>query len=378
MLKTKKRFFSLLVILSVVTLTVVPSAQKNARADETYAYDDLYIEALEKEETGSFYKTTTVRKGTFSIYFTTMPRTDYNDYSNLINPIGVGTVTLEHFEAKLGDWLEIGEPVCYVSVKVDEGRIAELEAEIRKDEDMLSTYAYTCEELLDDYDRRYQKGGPDGELAKLLYDRLKLEYDEEVKARRETIDALQSEYDALRMAQVQTMIPAIAPGFVAHLETLRRGMVLEPYAFIGVMYRTDNARLVIDKGSEYLRYGLKTTIVQNDGSRKVEADGMVVTSLNTSLPPALVGDENLIALDDESVVSEFNPRKDIVLKAERVHMENALMVKNTAVYDDSHGQYVLVDVNGQKTRKYVVTGGSNADDTWIINGVNEGDTVIIK
>ncbi len=378
MLKIKKRLFSLLLIIAVTALSVTPAAEETARADESHEYDDLYIEALSQESSGSFYKTTTVRKGTFSIYFTTMPRTDYSDYSYLINPIEVGTVTLENFVAKTGDWLEIGDPVCNVSVKVDEGRIAELEAEIRKDEDMLSTYAHTCEELLDDYDRRYQKGGSDGELAKLLYDRLKLEYDEEVKARRETIDALQSEYDALMMAQVQTSIPAIAPGFVAHLESLRRGMTLEPYAFIGVMYRTDNARLVVDKGSEYLRYGLKATLVQTDGNKKLEADGMVVTSLNTSLPPALVGDENMIAFDDDSFISDINPRKDIILKAERVHMENALMVKNTAVYDDSHGQYVLVNVNGQKTRKYVVIGGSNADDTWIISGVNEGDTVIIK
>ena len=378
MLKTKKRLFSLLLILSVITTTIVPSTQKNVRADESHMYDDLYIEALEEEASGSFYKTTTVRKGTFSIYFTTMPRTDYNDYSYLFNTIEVGSVTFKNFAAKSGDWLEVGEPVCYVDVKVDEGRIAELEAEIRKDEDMLSTYAYTCEELLDDYDRRYRSGGADGELAKLLYDRLKLEYDEEVKARRETIDLLQSEYDALRMAQVQSAIPAIAPGFVAHLESLRNGMTLEPYAFIGVMFRTDNARLVIDKGSEYLRYGLKTTLVQTDRDKKIEADAMVVTSLNTSLPPALVGDENMIAFDDERIVQDLNPRKDIVLKAERVHMENALMVKNSAVYDDSHGKYVLVNIDGQKTRKYVVVGGSNSDDTWIINGVNEGDTVIIK
>ena len=367
-----------MLIFAVVSLTIIPSAQKSARADDANMYDDLYIEALSQEASGSFYKTTTVRKGTFSIYFTTMPRTDYDDYSYLFNVVDAGSVTFENFTAKTGDWLEIGDPVCNISVKVDEGRIAELEAEIRKEEDMLSTYAFTCEELLDDYDRRYQNGGSDGELAKLLYDRLKLEYDEEVKARRETIDSLQSEYDGLRMAQVQTAIPAIAPGFVAHLESLKRGMTLEPYAFIGVMYRTDNARLVVDKGSEYLRYGLKATLVQTDGSKKFEADGMVVTSLNTSLPPALVGEENMIAFEDESIVQNINPRKDIVLKAERVHMENALMVKNTAVYDDSHGNYVLVNVNGQKTRKYVVIGGSNADDTWIISGVNEGDTVIIK
>ena len=104
---------------------------------------------------------------------------------------------------------------------------------------------------------------------------------------------------------------------------------------------------------------------------------MVCTCLDTSLPASLVGSKSMIDFDKE-MYKQLNPRKGATLKVERVHMENALMVKKKAVYEDSHGSYVLMDIDGRKTRKYVVVGGSNDDDTWIISGVNEGDAVILK
>lgn len=376
MLKTKKRLTALLLAVVLVLAAVVPSSESAVYAEESGSYDDLYIEALTNPAEKSLYKTETVRKGTFSIYYTTMPRVDYDDYLYLYNTIPVGDVQFVRYMTMRGAWLEVGDPVCEIDVKVDEARIAELEGDIQKEEDMLSTYAYTCEELLDKYDRLYQKGGSEGELAKLLYDRLKLEYDQEVKNRRELIDGLQSEYDGLRMAQVQTQITATASGYVSYLDSFMKGMTIEPYRFIGVMFRPDAAKIKIEGGSDYLRFGLGAKLVQNDGKVTREADGMVVSSLDASLPPSLIGKASIFSFGNKLI--EFNPQKDVVLKVERVHMENALMVPNKAVYNDSHGDYVLVNVNGQKTRKYVVVGGSNNDDTWIIYGIEEGDSVIIK
>ncbi|MCR5521751.1 MAG: hypothetical protein K6F44_07615 [Lachnospiraceae bacterium] len=377
MWKTKKRLLTLIITFGLTVTSVVPGTE-HARAVEAGMYDDLYIEALTEEKDAAVYKTDTVRKGTFSIYFTSiLPHIDYDDYFYLWNNLPIGEVTFLNYEAKVGDWLEVGDPVCNIEIKVDEERIAELESQIAKEEDMLTTYAYTCEELLAEYDRLYQSGNGDAELAKLLYDRLKHSYDEEVKRRRESIDALQAEYDGWRMAQLQTSINATACGNVAYLEDFHRGRVIENYGFVGVMIRSEDTRISIDSGSDYLRYGLPAMIVQNDRDKKIECIGKVCTSLDTSLPAGLVGTRNLINFDDDAYKT-LNPNKGMTLKVERVHMENALMVKKKAVYDDSHGSYVLMDKDGRKTRKYVVVGGSNDDDTWIISGVNEGDAVILK
>ena len=374
MLKIKKRLLSFLIASGLVAASVLPAAFEPVFADNTY--DDLYIEALDTEPGASFYKTETVRKGTFSVYYTTMPRSDYDDYSYLYNPIIVGNVKFVRYLAKNGDWIEVGDPVCDIEVTVDESRIAELEENIAKEEEQLGTYAYTCEKLLEEYDEMYKSGSGDAELAKLLYDRLKGSYDKELKSRREVIDEMQSEYDGLRMAQTMTQITATSTGFVAHLESLHHGMELSPYYFLGVIYRVENAKLYLEGGSDYLRFGLKSTLVQTDGGNTIEADGMVVSTLDPSIPPALIGEKTVLEFSDE--YKNFNPRKDVVLKVERIHMENALMVRNKAVYNDSHGDYVLINDNGRKTRRYVIVGGSNNDDTWIISGVNEGDEVIVK
>ncbi|MCR5830102.1 MAG: hypothetical protein K6F93_07150 [Lachnospiraceae bacterium] len=376
MLKTKDRFVAVLIAALVLITSVIPGTQTQVRADGETRYDDLYVEALEVKNAEDFDKTETVRKGTFSKYFTTIPQAGYNDYSYLFNTIMVGEVKFLRYVAKLGDWLEIGDPVCEIEVKVDEIKVAELEDNIAKEEEMLGSYAFTCEELLDKYNRIYTAGGSDAELAKLLYDRLKHSYEEELKKRRESIDAMQSEYDALVMAQKQTVLTSIAPGYVQYLERYTVGQNMEPYSFIGVIFRKDDGRISIDKGSDFLRFGLNVSLVQNDGQERREAEGTVRSSLDASLPASLIGEDNKIVFGE--ALKEFNPRKDIVLKVEYVHMENALMVKNKAVYNDSGADYVIMNVDGRRTRIYVVVGGANEEDTWIIRGLEEGDVVLIK
>ncbi len=376
MLKIKKRLLALIMATGIVITSVVPGT-KEVRAIEAGQYDDLYIEALSQEAKKAVYKTDTVRKGTFSIYYTQVPHVDYDNYYYLWNNLPIGQVTFKNYETMVGDWIEVGDTVCNIEIKVDEERIAELESRIAKEEDMLTTYAYTCEELLAEYDRLYQSGKGDAELAKLLYDRLKHSYDEEVKRRRESIDALQAEYDGWIMAQLQTTITATARGYVEYLEQFHRGMIIDNYGFIGVIFRMEDSKFGLEGGSEYLRFGLPAVLIQKDGDNTVKVEGMVCTCLDTSLPASLVGSKSMIDFDKE-MYKQLNPRKGATLKVERVHMENALMVKKKAVYEDSHGSYVLMDIDGRKTRKYVVVGGSNDDDTWIISGVNEGDAVILK
>jgi len=376
MLKTKSRFAALLIVTCTLLASVFPGTQHSARAEGNNKYDDLYIEALDIKDVDTLNKKETVRKGTFSSYFTTIPQPSYNDYSYLFNTIMVGEVTFVRYLAKTGDWMDIGDPLCEIEVKIDELKVEELEDNILKEEEMLGTYAYTCEELLAKYEKIYNGGGSDADLAKLLYDRLKHSYDEELKKRRESIDAMQAEYDALVMARSQTMLTSIAPGYVEYLENIHKGQVLEPYGFIGVIYRRDDGRISLDKGADYLRFGLEALLVQTDGDETREAVGMVASSLDESLPVSLIGENNVIVFEDG--IYDFNPKKNVVLKVERVHMENALMVKNKAVYSDSNSNYVLMNIDGKKTRKYVVVGGSNDEDTWIIKGVKEGDEVLLK
>ena len=68
-------------------------------------------------------------------------------------------------------------------------------------------------------------------------------------------------------------------------------------------------------------------------------------------------------------------RKDSV-KFDKIYVEDALVVPKNALKSDKKGQYLNVYINGFSSKRYVVVGGADSMNYWIVFGVEEGDTII--
>jgi len=378
MLSTKKRIISTLFMLSMLLLIIAPTEGGSYADTDGVTYeecDDLYYEAL-NQKTITNVRTTNVKKGTFSVINTIIPRADVVSSSYIVNFLQGGTIKFKNYTVSTGTYVHVGDPICNISVTIDEDRVNELDKKILEEEESLNIYAETCEQLLADYERRFNAGGSDATLAKLLYDRLKVDYDKEVESRRNIIDGLQSEYDMIRSSEMYTSLTSSAEGYVWYLAWFSPGDTLDPWEFIGIVYNTDNVRIAADSGGALFRFNQPVTLTQKNGTDIVQMDGIVGTSINTNLPASLVGSKNRFLFEGD--YSQFNMTKDVILKVESVHMENALMVSNNAIHEDTRGSYVITMENGKRIRKYIIIGGKNNDDTWIISGAEEGDTVIVS
>lgn len=369
MLRTDKIAKAGLCVLLAGVLFFTPVFEGSADSES-----NLFTEVLDKDVSVN-YRTDTVRRGRFAITASVMAGFEIKSGSAILNFDSVGTVTFNHYVVSSGDYIEPGDDVCEITVTVDKSKIIELENMIELEEAKLAEYSETNEKLLASYDRQISSGTGDVNQAKLLRKRLSVDFDKEKAQRQEYIDSLRVEYERYLTAEQTTSIKAYAPGVVGYLNRYWRGQELAPWEYLGAVYNEGDVRFCTDLASEYLRYNLPITLVQMNGQKRLEFPGKVVTSLSTSLPASLVGDQNYFEVEGD--IMEMNPNREFTLKYERASQENVLLVRNAAIYQDSRGQYVLMNVNGKKTRKYVVVGGSNNDDTWIISGVNEGDTVLI-
>ena len=74
----------------------------------------------------------------------------------------------------------------------------------------------------------------------------------------------------------------------------------------------------------------------------------------------------------------FEYGSDVTVSYRSTDMKDVLVVNKSAVYHDSKGDYVYVYTNGNSIKRYVQTGGNNATVVWIVNGLVEGDLVVIK
>lgn len=368
-------------LLLICVLILIPTYSTNAaqtdKTDSSVEETDgnLYLDALE-QETIINTKTDTVRRGDFRIGFSVEARLEIKSGAAIMNIDSVGDVSFGNYVVSIGDWVEPGDVICTVSVSVDKEQIATLESEIALEEEKLAEYSDTNEKLLEEYETQIRNGQGDVRQAKLLRDRLSVDFKKEKESRQNYIDSLRSEYERYLVAEMTDSIKSYAPGVVGYLNRYTRGQKLKNWEFMGTIYGSEDVRFFIDSGNDYMRFNLPITLVQQAGSGMNEFPGKVVTSLDSSLPASLCGSVNYIEVEGD--ITTLNPNRKTMIRCDRALQENVLLVKNSAVYNDSRGKYVLVDVNGLKTRRYVVVGGSNNEDTWIIDGVNEGETVLIK
>ena len=157
---------------------------------------------------------------------------------------------------------------------------------------------------------------------------------------------------------------------------MRKGEVLGRWSFLCTISDPTNVRVVVEGGSDLLRYNMPVKIVQSTGNRNVELTGRVVTMKSTASSVNLMARNDIIEIYGD--VSNLMPGSDVSVKFDKIYVEDALIVPKTALKSDKKGQYLNVYINGFSSKRYVVVGGADSMNYWIVFGVEEGDTIILE
>ena len=371
MSKTKstllKRAACLLACLSLcLPLTV------NGKAADS---DTLYFGALE-EKVAQNVNTAIVTKGSFYVSGAVQASLNFNSNQYVGCDITEGTVHFQELLVGQGDTVKKGDPIALISVTVDEIEREEVQMNLDAARKNLEEYKADTKILLDQYKKALNQGTDrDRRLAQISYDKLRKSYKDEVDKRESRIDEYVIRLEEIENLEKTQYIKAPTDGVIGYTNRIRKGEVLSRWSFLCTISDPSNISVVVEGGSDLLRYNMPVKVVQSTGNRTVELTGRVVTLKSTASSVNLMARDDIIEVYGDT--SNLFPGADVNIRFDKIYVEDALLVPKAAVKSDKKGNYLNVYVNGFTSKRYVVVGGADSMNSWIVFGVDEGDTIIL-
>ena len=341
------------------------------------ADDDILYFGESEDSVAQNVNSTVVTKGEFYITGAVPGTISYSGNQMVWCDISEGTVYFKEFLVNMGDTVKKGDPICEIRVEVDEIEKEEIELNLEAAERNLEDYITDTKILLEQYKAASTQGSEkDRKLATLSYERLLKTFNEEVEKRESRIDEYTLRLDEIENLSKTKYIKAPTDGVVGYTNRFRPGSSIGRWDFICMINDASDIRVIVEGGSDLLRYNMPVKVVQTNNGRSVELTGKVMTMKSTVLSVNLMAHNDVIEVYGDT--TQFRPGSEVSIRFDKVYVPDALLVNKNAVKNDSKGTYVNVFVDGIVSKRYVVVGAADSTKSWIASGVEEGDIIILE
>lgn len=302
---------------------------------------------------------------------------------------------LEEILVKGGDQVKKGDVLATFDTDVDLIRIEELQLKIerlRESSEIEKTQRLLeIQEKEEDYaeakqkrDKRREQGYGDVNTAELdsyttnienlTIERMRLEYDEYVYQTEYEISQMQKEIEQLQEAAADNKLTAPFDGMIEIVFSMDPGEKVDTQKVLITMYATDSMLLYVKDLSGFFRYNMDVSVEAGKEGERQTFTGKVVAASNI-LPAEFAQKLSLIQLDEEADPAVLQRKARYTVEVQS--LDHVLTVNRKAVEEENDETFVYV-LNGDMLQKrYVVTGASNSEETWILDGLSEGQSVVI-
>ena len=285
-----------------------------------------------------------------------------------------------------GQRVEAGDVLSVFRKRSDNVRLAEIEVELqglaaeredglydrdKADED-LREQLYELEILPSD--EKTYRVYVQGQVLQAQLARSALEREQFLLRLEERERKLNAEREEILAGERDLTVIAPVSGVVTGLQTLSPGENCEAGRALLRVY--DPERYLLRAGEGILgelRVGQAVTIEYGPADERKTAPGVVV-SAQSLLPPDLDAGGAAVAVQEDIPAADLgNPS---VVSQEKL-LEDALLLPRTAVGSENGQSYVLLRKDGSPRKRFVQVGPQSNDQVVILDGVTEGQEVVL-
>ena len=285
-----------------------------------------------------------------------------------------------------GQRVEAGDVLSVFRKRSDNVRLAEIEVELqglaaeredglydrdKADED-LREQLYELEILPSD--EKTYRVYVQGQVLQAQLARSALEREQFLLRLEERERKLSAEREEILAGERDLTVTAPVSGVVTGLQTLSPGENCEAGRALLRVY--DPERYLLRAGEGILgelRVGQAVTIEYGPADERKTAPGVVV-SAQSLLPPDLDAGGAAVAVQEDIPAADLvNPS---VVSQEKL-LEDALLLPRTAVGSENGQSYVLLRKDGSPRKRFVQVGPQSNDQVVILDGVTEGQEVVL-
>lgn len=338
------------------------------RTIRTGASDGAYTEVLSGVDEGEVVKadfhvkngarTTTLQKGSISNKFTSSGYLYYPSPKRIENPVEYGITYIDEICVKRYQEVTEGQVIARVHVVPDQ-------IEIDRNDRQLLRLNQRLAELV-------EKGEEENKA--------------QIRDLREQIADISALVTDMRNDAKVTEIVAFSSGIITDVLDAEAGDLLKSGDAVARLSDESSSFIVVQDEDKKLSMGNKVNVTYTgpDGNKAV-VEGEVVTANAMTLSRDLQADFALVRLPAEVVAAISGTNQDssgwwnitwLEVEATLRSMDNVILIPKSAVYEVKGSTYVTVrDDNGALRMVSFIAGGSDLENYWVAEGLEEGMTI---
>lgn len=303
----------------------------------------------------------TVEPGSFRSSFSGNGYLMYPSSGYVRNPVAYGKVYFVEYMTAMYEHVEKGEVVARIRVQQDEVALERRLVRLQRLSERLAVLE--------------QEGS---EVNK-----------KEIAAGKEEMDKLQELIDEMKADFATTEVRADRSGIVIDMRYYRSEDILAADAELVEIADEDTCYVILENRNQLLHYGNEVTVsyTNKEGMPGITR-GMVANLSEAGVGSSLRSEYSLILLPTEAVgdmaaaVPDGNGwlmRVPVQVEAVTREMNDVLVVPKAAVLEKEGRTYVLVaEQDGTVTARSFISGGYDASNYWVVEGLAAGTEVYIK
>ncbi|MBP3603909.1 MAG: hypothetical protein J6J79_07160 [Lachnospiraceae bacterium] len=371
-------------LLAVVLFSVgLVGCQKETVQEQAVVSDYLKEEALTvgKEHQLASYQIEEAFKGTFRVSASSSAQFYVQDSVAAYAQYEYGTMIFDELIASTGKYVEAGDVIAKVHIDVKESDLTQVRLSLQRMEERLEADKLLYEEEdrkqeIEAYEieDQQQRG-----IALRKYEESKEYHRQDVESRSTTIEKTKEQLAKMETAAALTEITAPISGYIRDVEVLVEGRTIPNESIVAVLEPKKSEILWVSNEKNAFRYGKEVVITCANTTEEVDFTGTVITPSQKSVAEHAADWKAYIKLDEEGAAYlETAIVNTITAKVNTIEQENAIMVKINALEIDDEDVYAtVIQENGSFLKKKVILGGMSEEYYWVLEGLNEGDRVVV-
>lgn len=283
-----------------------------------------------------------------------------------------------------GDVVKKGDVLMRFEVEADNVAMEELQLQLKR---TLESYKdnKSLKEMAIENAKKSAAGLTAHELvlAEQNIEKMQVDYERYVYQTEKAIQGIRdSIYDIEEHVAENTLV-APHDGIVKDVTKLREGDDVYGGAVLVSLYALDSVYLRTDDLGYQLRYGMDVELTVTVQNQSKTLQSRVISTPNI-LPKELRGrytflDVDLTNLSQEEFEVFINvfSRVDIRYACTSIALKDVIVIRTKSVKKDNDGNYVYILEDGLAKKRYVQVGMESDGYAWIVDGLSEGQVLIL-
>lgn len=364
MLSKRNRYVMLVLTLLVGGLLATGCGKKENEKEEIISSElideDNITVGTSKAEIGTFTNTATVSAEKI-----------YGKTAELSFPFN--EVELEAVYVKTGDKVKEGDMIAKIKVPTKE-KLDNYAQNIQNEKD-------TYQSVLASYNSQIQQkseeaagnSGTAKEISQAELSRLQIEREQYIYTMDNAIKEMEEEYKKLQNISGQESIYAPFDGIVQSACEAGQGDTISSDYIIATIYSSDEI-LFSFKNEKNFRYGVEVTIEAGVGDERQKFKGKVVAADNIMFEDYQTNKAYVVATE------EFDAKnlQNVYVSGEVMRLENVLVADQLSVMQEKEKYGVSIEMEEGAKYRHITLGAFGDGKAWILQGVEEGQTLTIE